>query len=283
MTTSTSTQPAPLLTAAEEDELARAIEAGVLAAHVRAASPPPSRAEEAELCWVEAEGRHAWTRFVQANLGLVRVFAVREARRCQLPEPDFFQEGCVALMLALQRFDHRRGVRFSSYAVPWIRAAVSRAGASRCGEVDLPSSRAEAVRRARAAQSWLAVDLGRMPSAAEVGVSLDREAVWVQGLLAYRGSRSLDLDDGRPFELPDDEGEHALEQVLTIGSGAGLLDGLPLQERRVLALRFGFAGGRPHSLREASERLGIGRKRLRAVEERALQRLRRRLGRSAAA
>jgi len=293
--TRTLTDPEPLLTADDEERLAATIEAGVLAGGMlvgRCAHDPghlgrlgpPGRSEptESELRLLEAEGRRAWLRFVQANLGLVRIFAVREARRCQLPEAELFQEGCLALMLALQRYDHRRGVRFSTYAVPWIRAAVGLAGARRCGEVDLPAWRAGALRRARAAESWLAVDLGRMPSPTEIGVAMDRGSGWVEGLLAHRPAQPIDHDE-RPPDLADAVGELELERVLTAGSGSRLLNRLSELEQRVIAVRFGFADGRPHSIREAAGLLGMGRKALRAVEERALQRLRRELSRSAAA
>lgn len=165
MTTARPALDEPLLTAEEVPLLARAIEAGVLATEARRSGGFGDATEE-ELLAIEEQGRRAWHRFVRANLRLVALVAGQTAARSRLPEPDLFQEGCLGLMAALQRYDHTRGTSFSTYALFWIRSAVGAVSAGHLGALNLPTSRAEQLRAARGVEAGLAQELGRAPTTA---------------------------------------------------------------------------------------------------------------------
>jgi len=270
----------PLLSAEEERSLARAIEAGVLAGEALTCQRRPGGATEVELLAVERIGREAWQRFIRANLRLVRMSAAREARRCRLPEAELFQEGCLGLMQALQRFDVRRGCRFSTYALTWVKAAVGAASSHRCGELNLPVWRAEALRRARGVQGSMTMELGRRPTSDELATELARAAQWVGSLLAHEAPTSLTQLDEVGREVADPRLEDELDRVLD-GSWLthDLLRGVTQLDRAVLGWRYGFVDGDCHSLASTAERLGLPAARVRTVENAALARLRRRLER----
>lgn len=117
----------PLLTADQEHQLAVTIEAGVLAAAVRDGRLPAPRCRPtaAELGELAAAGRRAELAFLESNLRLVKMVSLRAALRSGMPEEDLFQDGYLGMAEALWRFDHRRRVRFATYALPWIRARVA--------------------------------------------------------------------------------------------------------------------------------------------------------------
>src|SRR5206468_4265108 len=131
----------PLLSADEEISLARQMEAGVLAGEVRRAGGSHLDATEGELEELEELGVRARQRYIRANLKLVAKAARLAAARSRLPESDLFQEGCLGLICAVERFDWRRGYRFSTYASYWIRAYLSAATASGLGALNVPVSR----------------------------------------------------------------------------------------------------------------------------------------------
>ena len=139
----------PLLTGSQMVELQRAIEAGLLAQDARLSGSGFGDATDHELSLLEVSGERARQRFIRANLGLVGMISRQYAARCQLPDAELFQEGCLGLITAVQRFDHVRGYRFSTYALFWIRAFVGAAAAKLLGAMNLPTSRAEQLRSAR--------------------------------------------------------------------------------------------------------------------------------------
>src|SRR3954447_6956258 len=163
----------PLLTPDQVPALARAIEAGVLAGEARARGGWGDATSE-ELVALELIGQQAWQRFVRANLRLGAMVAAQTAARSGLPEADLFQEGCLGLMAALQRFDHRRGHAFATYALFWIRSAVGGGSARQLGALSLPSSRAQQLRAARGVDAALPQRLVRTPTLAEVAAELVR-------------------------------------------------------------------------------------------------------------
>ena len=151
----------PLLTHAEVIELQCAIEAGLLAREARVSGAGFADATDQELRFLENQGALARQRFIQANLGLVGMVSRQFAARCQLPDAELFQEGCVGLITAVERFDHARGNRFSTYALFWIRAFVGAATAKQLGAMNLPTSRAEQLRAAHGVEAELSQSLGR--------------------------------------------------------------------------------------------------------------------------
>ena len=181
----------PLLTGSQVVELQRAIEAGLLAQDARLSGSGFGDATDHELSLLEASGERARQRFIRANLGLVGMISRQYAARCQLPDAELFQEGCLGLITAVQRFDHVRGYRFSTYALFWIRAFVSAAAAKLLGAMNLPTSRAEQLRSARGLEAELSQGLGRPPTVEELAHALGRSESWTAGLLAHQRPRSL--------------------------------------------------------------------------------------------
>lgn len=263
----------PLLSAADVTALAQQIEAGVLARDARLEGRAVEATEE-ELQLLEELGMRAWWRFVRANLRLVAMVASQAAARSRLPEADLFQEGCLGLMVALQRFDHRRGYAFATYALFWIRSYVGASSARQLGALNLPTSRAEQLRAAHGVEAELAQRLGRAPRMVEVATALGRSERWTVALLAHRAPTSLDglLSTHGPEVVEFGPGAATVEGPDTdVGA---LLDDLPAAERQVLQLRLGFTETGPSSLVETARRMALTVARVRRLEERGLDRLR---------
>jgi len=256
----------PLLTPAETTTLARAIEAGLLAREARLAGGWGDATLE-ELGALERLGEQAWHRFVRANLRLVAMVASQTAARSRLPEADLFQEGCLGLMAAIQRFDHARGYAFATYALFWIRSSVGALSARRLGALNLPTSRAEQLRAARGVQAELTQQLGRGATLEELAAALGRDPAWTAALLAHTEPEPLQVvESAQPGVLPAGRGP-ALD-------ASSLLQHLAADQRVVLELRLGFADGEPHSLAWTARRLGLSVGRVRRLEQGALEVLR---------
>lgn len=258
---------ASLLTAEEEVALSLQIEAGVLAADALARGEHPYGATADELRWLVGAGEQARQRYVEANLRLVAMVAHQAGQRAGLPDADLFQEGCLGLMMAVDRYDCRRGSRFATYGLLWIRALTGAASARLLGSLNLPTSRATQLRHARGIEAVLAQELGRLPSAGEVAVALGRSSDWTSRLLTHEQPCGLDeIDD---VAAPDP----GLEEILGESTAADLIGLLEGFERRVLELRLGF-GGDPLGYADVARLLGVTANRVRRAERRALDRLR---------
>lgn len=263
----------PLLTAEEEPMLARQIEAGVLAQAARL-SGTYAGASDVELKMVEDVGEHARQRFIRANLRLVAMVARQAAARSRLPESDLFQEGCLGLIYAVQRFDHGRGFKFATYALFWIRAYVHAATANLLGSLNLPTSRAAQVRAVRGVEIELGQELGRLPDVAELAQRLGRTERWTAQLMAHRVPEPLDLLDADELNQLADR-DFTLDQVLdSVRPGAELLLHLPALDREVLKLRLGFVRGEVHTYADTARVLGESVTKVRRAERRALELLR---------
>ncbi|MFC7625270.1 sigma-70 family RNA polymerase sigma factor [Microlunatus sp. GCM10028923] len=270
-----STEPdEALLTPAEECELAARIEAGALAWAERQRPVRRSGATTAELLALERVGERARQRFVRANLGLVAGLVPGYASRAGLPRDELFQEGCLGLLIAVARFDHRRGMRFSTYALHWIRARLGDAVLRRCGGLPLPALRAEQLRAARVAEDELVQTLGRDVTAAEIATRAGLDPRRYERLLAWQHVTSLDLpagDPGGPADLgppPDAITERPERSV------DELLWRLPQLEQTVLRLRYGLDGEPGLSYAAIATRIGQSESGVRRIEHRALDRLR---------
>ena len=244
----------PLLTPEEEVALAQRVERGDLAAKER---------------------------MVNANLRLV----VANAKRYQnqgLPLLDLIQEGTLGLIRAVEKFDWRRGFKFSTYATYWIRQAVQRAIESRARTIKLPTTLAQAERRLAQAERRLEARLGRDPTVEELADEAEIEPEQVAFVRdAPRTVTSLDrpvgedesasLGDLVPSEAraPDEE----VQVILGDEAVRRAIERLPDQERKVVTLRYGINGNEAHPLEAIGRRLEMSPSRVRDIEQRALSRL----------
>ena len=243
-----------------------------------------TRQEEIELAQaIEAGDEAAKRRMIECNLRLV-VSIARRCARSGLPLSDMVQEGNLGLVRAVEKFDWRKGFKFSTYATWWIRQAIARGAADRGARaIRLPVHVDEQVGRLRRTQTRMHELLGREPSDDELAGELDMPVDKVVRLKdTAQAITSLDTpigDDGAALQdfLEDDSavgpdelaveavGREALEQVL---------NALPERERQVLILRFGLDSGTPRTLEEVGAVMGFSRERARQVERDALASLR---------
>jgi len=226
-------------------------------------------------------------RLVEANLRLV--VSVAKRYRCpHLSLLDLVQEGNFGLMKAVDRFQYRRGFRFSTYATWWIRQAITRALIERSRTIRLPWHIVDAATRIAAAYHALALELSREPDLAELAARTGMTAAKVE--LALESSAPLlSLDapatgDAAVGEFIADTSVPSPESPLLEREAAAranrVLASLPDRQRLIVALRFGIAGGREHTLQEIATLLGVSRERVRQIEKHALALLRRRVTRS---
>jgi RNA polymerase primary sigma factor len=268
----------PLLSAADEVRLARWIEAGLYAAHLidQGQGTP-------ELERVRCEGQRAKDLLIRSNLRLVVATARRYAFR-GLPLLDVIQEGNLGLIRAVEKFDYKRGYKFSTYGMWWIRQAIERGIHDKSRTVRLPTHVAEELSRLSRIARQLAVDLGREPRDSELAEAAERSAGQVAGLRQLaQETVSLDVPVGENGEgnigdmIADDDSlqvqdlteRRALHAVLH-----QVLTSLPPREAFVLRLRYGLAGQEARTYTEIASRLGLTRERIRQLEKQALKRLR---------
>jgi RNA polymerase sigma factor (sigma-70 family) len=279
-----------LLTAEEEVDISQRIEVGLYAEQLLAGTvtPPAPRPRmtakrRAELEWLAADGRTAKDHLLRANLRLVVSVAKRYARPT-MPFLDLVQEGTIGLVRAVEKFDYAKGYKFSTYAMWWIRQALTRAIAEQARVVRLPVHVVEQVNKLGRVRRELRVELGREPTPEELAAILDVETEKVEDLVSVsREPVSLDrqlTDDGGTdlLDLVADTAVAAPDQVVLHGQLQrdldGLLDILDPREATVLAYRFGLIDGREHTLAEIGTRMGLSRERIRQLERHALAKLR---------
>ncbi|MGH8936716.1 MAG: sigma-70 family RNA polymerase sigma factor [Acidimicrobiia bacterium] len=271
-----------LLTADQEVELAQAIEAGTEAGHRLEAGQFSGKREEAELRARVRAGQQAKDAFLTANLRLVVANARRYAGAGGLDFLDLIQEGNLGLIRAVEKFDWRKGFKFSTYATWWIRQAMTRAISQQSRTVRIPVHLHDLLGTIRQAQDALKGELGREPSAEEIAAETGVEPARVKDALEVADSVSLESpvgEDGAELAdfIEDQEAVDPIEAVEERQVSEALrrsVAGLPELERTVLAMRYGLADGRPRPLRELVDELGLSETKIRQLERQALARLR---------
>ncbi|MEE8498666.1 MAG: sigma-70 family RNA polymerase sigma factor, partial [Acidimicrobiia bacterium] len=271
-----------LLTAELEVEFAQKIESGEEAAARLEAGDFKGKAQEVELKRNKRLGQQAKDDFLTANLRLVVANARRYANTSGIDFLDLIQEGNLGLIRAVEKFDWRKGFKFSTYATWWIRQAITRAIADKSRTVRIPVHLHDTLAAVRAAQASLKAELGRDPKPAEIaeeaGVTVDK----VELALGVADTVSLEQPVGEDGAQLGDfiEDEDAVDPVRVTEEGdianslRRSISRLPDREGRILALRYGFLDGVPRTLEEIGEEFNLTRERIRQLEKLALCRLR---------
>ena len=272
----------PLLSAAEEVELARQIEDSGKA-RSRLGTGFVTYEQRSTLLDVIAAGEQARIKVVEANTRLV-VSVAKKYMGQGVPFLDLIQEGNIGLMKAVEKFDYHRGYKFSTYATWWIRQGITRALAQQSRLIRLPVHAGDQIRKIYRMAEQLEQESGRRPTPEEIAEETGLNPTKVEQLLRIsRYPISLERpvgDDGdTKFGdfIEDDESlpptDIAYQQLLreTLES---VLGALTPREARILRLRFGLRDGRTHTLEEVGEKFGLTRERIRQIEHQALDRLR---------
>ncbi|MGA8461701.1 MAG: RNA polymerase sigma factor RpoD [Streptosporangiaceae bacterium] len=273
----------PLLTAQDEVDLAKSIEAGLFAEEKlqgdRAACGGTLLSDLAQLA---TDGMQAKQRLIEANLRLVVSIAKRYIGR-GLVFLDLIQEGNLGLIRAVEKFDYTKGYKFSTYATWWIRQAITRAIADQARTIRIPVHMVETINKMARIQRQLHQDLGREATpeeiAEEMGLTPERvaeiqriaqEPVSLQSPIGEEDSDLGDFIEDADAVVPMEAAafimlQDQLEQVL---------DNLSIREQRIIQLRFGLTDGHPRTLEEVGREFGVTRERIRQIESKTLAKLR---------
>ncbi len=272
----------PLLTAEEETELARRIEVGVLAQE-KLDNGVEYGSLARELRALVRDGEAAYARFVRSNLRLVVTVAKRYSGR-GVPLLDLVQEGNIGLDRAVKKFDYRQGFKFSTYAMWWIRQAITRGIADSARLIRVPVHTGEKISTVRRAARALETEFGRVPSDDELAAETGYTREEVRKLLeADREPVSIHVPvgDDAGSELGDliEDGDAApVVDIVSAGVRHELLhrklDKLPKREADILRMRFGLVGDGPMTFDQVGAYFGVSRERIRQIESRALALLR---------
>ncbi len=272
----------PLLSLEEETHLAHVIEIG-REAEQELSNNGTDPAERARLEVLVEEGRAAREHLIKANTRLVVSIAKKYIGR-GVPFLDLIQEGNLGLMKAVEKFDYRRGYRFSTYATWWIRQTISRAVADQSRTIRVPVHMSDRIRRLYKTAQQLEQEYGRPPSPEEIAAELDMEPRKVQWMLRVSW-RPLSLEHPVGEEEDNELGAfieddstptppQSAYQKMLAEKVEEVLSTLSPREARILRLRFGLGGSRSHTLEEVGQKFGLTRERIRQIEGKALRRLR---------
>ena len=277
----------PLLTAAEEIDLAMKIEAGVAATEELEKAEEDGieleRREKRRLSRIEQVGLDAKQQLIEANLRLVVSIAKRYVGRGML-FLDLIQEGNLGLIRAVEKFDYTKGFKFSTYATWWIRQAITRAIADQARTIRIPVHMVETINKLVRIQRQLLQELGREPTPEEIGEEMgltaervreiqkiSQEPVSLETPIGEEEDSQLGdfIEDDAAVVPPDAASFSMLQEQL-----AKVLEGLAERERKVISLRFGLEDGHPRTLEEVGREFGVTRERIRQIESKTLAKLR---------
>ena len=277
----------PLLTVAEEVDLAMKIEAGVAATEEIERAEDEGielpRREMRRLSRIEQVGLDAKQQLIEANLRLVVSIAKRYVGRGML-FLDLIQEGNLGLIRAVEKFDYKKGYKFSTYATWWIRQAITRAIADQARTIRIPVHMVETINKLVRIQRQLLQELGREPTPEEIGEQMglsaervreiqkiSQEPVSLETPIGEEEDSQLGdfIEDDAAVVPPDAASFSMLQEQLT-----KVLDGLAERERKVISLRFGLEDGHPRTLEEVGREFGVTRERIRQIESKTLAKLR---------
>ncbi|MDT3446131.1 RNA polymerase sigma factor [Pseudofrankia sp. BMG5.37] len=272
-----------LLTAEEEVDLAKRVEAGLFAAEKLAAGSGLAVRLREDLSWVERDGEVAKSRLVEANLRLVVSIARRYVGRGML-FLDLIQEGNLGLIRAVEKFDYTKGYKFSTYATWWIRQAITRAIADQARTIRIPVHMVETINKLIRIQRQLLQDLGREPTPEEIAKEMDltpdkvreiqkvaQEPISLETPIGEEEDSHLgDFIEDSDAVVPVDAASFLLlqEQLDSV------LHTLSDREKKVIQLRFGLTDGHPRTLEEVGREFGVTRERIRQIESKTLSKLR---------
>ncbi len=274
----------PLLTAEEEIELAKRIERGKDSVQkLSRVSRDCNATLRRELDALVEDGQYAREHLGRANTRLVVSIAKRYMGQ-GLPFPDLIQEGNVGLMRAVDKYDYKRGNRFSTYATWWIRQAITRALAQKTRTIRIPLHMTERIRQMYRTAQVLEQNLGRRPTPEEIAKEMELPAEAVRSMMdasqhAIALERPVGDDGDSEFGdfIEDQDTPSPLEsatQHLLQETIEEVLAELTPRQSHILRLRFGLGGGEPHTLEEIANKFGLSRERIRQLEKEALRRLR---------
>lgn len=273
----------PLLTAAQEVDLAQRMERGRAARDEVIANARGMMKERERLEWQADDGMAAREHLINANSRLVISVAKKYIGR-GVPFLDLIQEGNIGLIRAAKKFDWRRGHKFSTYATWWIRQAVTRAIADQGRTIRVPVHMGDQINRLLRASHQLTQELGRDPTVSELAEALNvtvRKAEQMIQVARRPISLETPTDDEEESVLgdfiPDDDSPAPAEMVtsqMLREQLSDILDTLPPREVRILQLRYGLLDGETYTLEEVGRKLGVTRERVRQIEAQALSRLR---------
>lgn len=272
-----------LLTAGEEVELAKRIEAGLFAEEKLAKGGRISEKTREELDWIVVDGRRAKNHLLEANLRLVVSLAKRYTGRGML-FLDLIQEGNLGLIRAVEKFDYTKGFKFSTYATWWIRQAITRAMADQARTIRIPVHMVEVINKLARVQRQMLQDLGREPTPEELALELDmtpekvvevqkygREPISLHTPLGEDGDSEFgDLIEDSEAIVPAD----AVSFTLLQEQLHAVLDTLSERESGVVSMRFGLTDGQPKTLDEIGKVYGVTRERIRQIESKTMSKLR---------
>ncbi|MFD6895734.1 sigma-70 family RNA polymerase sigma factor [Rhodococcus sp. NPDC060086] len=272
-----------LLTAADEVELAKRIEAGLYAKQVLETKKRLSPAKKRDLAIVVREGQAARNHLLEANLRLVVSLAKRYTGR-GMPLLDLIQEGNLGLIRAMEKFDYAKGFKFSTYATWWIRQAITRGMADQSRTIRLPVHLVEQVNKLARIKRELHQQLGREATDDELAEESGIPVGKIADLLDHsRDPVSLDMPVGSDEEAPlgdfiEDAEATSAETVVIAGllhsDVRSVLSTLDEREQQVIRLRYGLDDGQPRTLDQIGKLFGLSRERVRQIEREVMGKLR---------